>query len=153
MNEIKYCMWVAGIQPESFLSFPFIQPGCLSQSPDCYFMYSAILQVMPIHFSLNPMRIFYLLHNPFPPHVVKSFRKPPMPEACNFGFLRLTGLSSRLPAFCSSGDCFEKENSEAKWKMAELVTLQSRCLKTQVIAGFRVRKHVALERSFIVPIT
>lgn len=154
MQQSKYCMWIAGIQPETLPSFPFIQPGCPYPSPDCYFMGSAIPRVMPMHFSLNLMRISCISFTTRSLPLHQILPKPPRPEACNLGFLSLTGLSLCLPAFSSSRYHCEKENSEATGKMAELLTPGSRCLRTQAIVRIQeVRERAALEGSLILSIT
>lgn len=115
-------MWIACIQPVTLPSFQMIQPGCPYQPLDCDFVLSYSAGHTNALRSESNEDFFYLLHNPFSPHFIKSFHKPLISEACNLGFLGLTGLSFCFSTFSSSGDHFEKENSEVKWKMAELLT-------------------------------
>lgn len=133
-----------------------IQPGCSYQLLDCYFVLSYSAGHANALRSESNEDFFYLLHNPFPPHFIKSFHKPLISEACNLGFLGLIGLSFCFSTFNSSGDHFEKENSEAKRKIAELLTPRSSFRTQDSGSSLRiqeVRKHVALDGSFTLCIT
>lgn len=123
MKQSKYRTCIAGSQPASAISQLPLHPTRLPLSiislPFYVFWYHTG-HTNALQSESN--KLSYLLHNPFPPHFIKACHKPPPPGAHNFGFLGLTGLSFCLPALSSSSDCFQKENSEAKWKSAELLT-------------------------------
>lgn len=127
-------MWRTGIRPETFPSFQFFQPGCPSQSPDSYFMFPAILQVTAMHFSLNLTRSSFI---PCTAHSLPTSSKPSINHQCQELAAMASWISFFLPTFSSHGDHFEKEHSEAKQKVAELLTPGNRRLSTQGIAGLR----------------